>query len=80
MRMNEVPVWAWISVVCKFAESTTVRSLYPYVSSLADTLGVSPKAVALCISLCGATVAHNCGERRRILTNNCHIDLLSTYE
>lgn len=49
--MNEVPLWAWISVVCKFAESTTVRSLYPYVSSLADMLGVSPEAVALCISL-----------------------------
>lgn len=50
MRMKEVPMWAWLSVLCKFSESTIIRSLYPFVNSLADMLGVSPEEIAFCIS------------------------------
>ena len=51
MWLSEQPLWAWLSVLCKFAESTIIRSLYPFVNSLATMLGVSQEAVALCISL-----------------------------
>ena len=46
MKYAEVPGWCWISVLCKFAESTTVRSLYPYITTLAAAMGVRPDTVA----------------------------------
>ena len=46
-----VPRWCWVSVLAKASEATATRSLYPYISTLADSMGVTEEAVALCISL-----------------------------